>query len=114
MNEWVRRATSVAAIFVVVLAGVFALMYWWERSQVNNNARAVLRTDLEHLSVAESLYFATQKRYTHVLSELPGFVPHSALSVDLADSTSWEASAIDTRTALACTLGKGDPTAKCD
>ena len=114
MNESVRRATAVAAIFVVVLACVFALMYWWGRSQVNNNTRAVLRTDLEHLSVAESLYFAKHRRYTHVLSELADFVPRSAISVDLADSTSWEASAIDTRTSLACTLGKGDPTAKCD
>src|SRR3954462_1771290 len=114
MNESVRRATSVAAIFVVVLVCVFALMYWWGQSQVTNAARAVLRTDLQHLSVAESLYFAKHKRYTHVLSELPDFVPRSALSVDLADSTSWEASAIDTRTSLACTLGKGDPTAKCD
>src|SRR5205814_7974068 len=97
-----------------VLACVFALMYWWGRSQVNNSTRAVLRTDLGHLSVAESLYFAKHRRHTHVLSELSDFVPRSAISVDLADSTSWEASAIDTRPSLACTLGKGDPTAKCD
>ena len=38
MSESVRRATSVAAIFVVVLACVFALMYWWGRSQLNNAA----------------------------------------------------------------------------
>ena len=114
MSDAVRRATSVAAIFVVVLACVLALMYWWGQSQVSNTARAVLRTDLAHLSVAESLYFAQHHRYTHVLSELPNFLPRSAVSVDLADSMSWEASAIDTRTSLACTLGKDDPTAKCD
>ena len=114
MNESVRRAVNVAAIFVVVLACVFALMYWWGRSQVNNTARTALKTDLQNLAVAESLYFATHRRYTHVLSELPNYLPHSAISVDLADSTGWEASAVDTRTSLACTMGKGDPAAKCE
>ena len=114
MSESVRRAISIAAIFVVVLAGVFALMYWWGRGQVDNSARAALKADLQSLSVAESLYFTKHRRYTHVLSELPNYLPRSAVSVDLADSTSWEASAVDPRTSLACSLGKGDPTAKCD
>ena len=114
MNESVRRALNVAAIFVVVLACVFALMYWWGRGQVTNAAMALLKSDLQNLSVAESLYYAKHRRYTHVLSELPNYVPKSAISVDLADSTTWEASAVDSRTSLACTLGKGDPTAKCD
>lgn len=114
MTETVRRAINIAAIFVVVLASVFALMYWWGRSQINNTARATLKTDLESLSVAESLYFAQHRRYTHVLSELPNYLPHSAVSVDLADSSSWEASAVDARTSQACTMGKGDPAAKCD
>ena len=114
MTDFVRRAINIAAIFVVVLACVFALMYWWGRSQVSNAARALLKSDLQNLSVAESLYFAKNHRYTHVLSELPNYLPTSAISVDLADSTTWEASAVDTRTSLACTLGKGDPTAKCD
>ena len=114
MSESVRRATTIAAIFVVVLGGVFALMYWWGRSQVDNTARATLKADLQSLSVAESLYFAKHRRYTHVLSELPNYLPRSAVSVDLADSTSWEASAVDTRTTQACTLGKDEPAAKCD
>jgi hypothetical protein len=110
----VRRAASIAAIFVVVLACVFALMYWWGRSQVNNTARVTMKTDLQNLGVAESVYFAKHRRYTNVVSELPNYLPGSAVSVDFADSNSWEASAVDTRTAQACTLGKGDPTAKCD
>jgi hypothetical protein len=114
MNDSVRRAVNVAAIFVVVLACVFALMYWWGRSRVNDTARTLLKADLHDLGVAESLYFVKHRRYTHVLSELPNYLPRSAISVDLADSVSWEASAVDTRTSLACTLGKGDPTAKCD
>jgi hypothetical protein len=114
MNDSVRRALNVAAIFVVVLACVVALMYWWGRSQVNNTARTALMTDLQNLSVAESLYFAQHRRYTHVLSELPNYLPRSAISVDLADSSSWEASAVDARTSQACTMGKGDPAAKCD
>ena len=114
MNDSVRRAVNVAAIFVVVLACVFALMYWWGRSHVSDAARLVLKTDLQNLSVAESLYFVKHQRYTHVLSELPNYLARSAISVDLADSVSWEASAVDSRTSLACTLGKGDPTPKCD
>ncbi|HYX81837.1 MAG TPA: hypothetical protein VE714_05545, partial [Gemmatimonadales bacterium] len=95
MSEYGRRAASIAAIFLVVLACVFALMYWWGRGQVNNTARALLKTDLQKLSVAESLYFVMHHRYTHVLSELPNYLPRSAVSVDLADSNSWEASAVD-------------------
>jgi hypothetical protein len=114
MSESIRRAASIGGIFVVVLVFVFSLMYWWGRSQVDNTARAALKTDLQDLSLAESLYFAKHRAYTHVLSELPNFLPRSAISVDLADSSSWEASAIDPRTSQACTLGKGDPTAKCD
>ena len=114
MTESVRRAINIAAIFVVVLGCVFALMYWWGRGQINNTAREALKTDLQNLSVAESLYFARHRRYTHVLSELPNYLPRSAISVDLADSTSWEASAVDARTSQACTMGKGDPAAKCD
>lgn len=114
MIDSVRRATNVAAIFVVVLACVFALMYWWGRGRLDNTTRAALKADLQNLSVAESLYFAKHRRYTHVVSELPNYLPRSAISVDLADSTSWEASAVDPRTSQACTLGKGDPTPKCD
>lgn len=114
MNELTRRATSVAAIFIVVLAGVFVLMYWWGRGRVDNAARESLKNDLRNLAAAESVYFGQHRRYTTALSQLPGFQAANAVSVELADSTSWEASARHTRTAQACTFGTGDPAVKCD
>ncbi|HUC39757.1 MAG TPA: hypothetical protein VMR92_02910 [Gemmatimonadales bacterium] len=114
MNELTRRATSVAAIFIVVLAGVFVLMYWWGRGQVDNAARESLKNDLRNLAAAESDYFGQHRRYTTALSQLPGFQAANAVSVELADSSSWEASARHTRTLQACTFGKGDPAVKCD
>ena len=114
MNELTRRATSVAAIFIVVLAGVFVLMYWWGRGQVDNAARESLKNDLRNLAAAESVFFAQHRRYTTVLSELPGLQPANAVSVELADSSTWEASAVHTRTSQACTFGKDDPAVKCD
>ena len=114
MDEYARRAVGITAIFVVVLGLVFALMYWWGRGQVDNTARESLKTDLRNLGVAESLYFERHRRYTAVVKDLPGFQATNDVSVEVADSNSWEASAVHTRTSQACTLGKGDPAVKCN
>jgi hypothetical protein len=114
MNELTRRATSVAAIFIVVLAAVFVLMYWWGRGQVDNAARESLKNDLRSLAAAESVYFDQHRRYTTMLRELPGFQAANTVSVEVADSTTWEASARHAPTSQACTFGKGDPAVKCD
>ena len=113
MDEYARRAVGITAIFVVVLVLVFVLMYWWGRGQVDNTARESLKTDLRNLGVAESLYFERHHRYTAVVKDLPGFQATNDLSVEVADSSTWEASAVHTRTSQACTLGKGDPAVKC-
>ncbi len=78
MNELTRRATSVAAIFIVVLAGVFVLMYWWGRGQVDNAARESLKNDLRNLAAAESVYFGQIAQF--ILQRLAGRVIHLSAS----------------------------------
>ena len=113
MDEYARRAVGITAIFVVVLGLVLALMYWWGRSQVDNTARESLKTDLRNLAAAESVYFERHHRYTEVVNDLPGFQATNDVSVELTDSSTWEASAIHRPTSQACTIAKGDPAVKC-
>ena len=114
MDDYVRRGASLAAIFLVLLGLLSALMYSWGRGQVDNAARESLKRDLRSLGVAESLYFDRHHRYTAVLKDLPGFRAVNNVSVETADSSGWEASAVHARTSQACTFGKGDPAVKCN
>jgi len=114
LNDSVRRALNIAAIFVLVLGvSVVALLYWFGHGELRDAARASLKVDLRNLGVAESLYFAQHHTYTGVLTELADFHPRSNVSVELADSTGWEATAVETRHAQVCTFGSGDVTVKC-
>jgi len=114
LNESVRRALNIGAIFVLVLGvSVVALLYWFGHGELRDAARASLKVDLRNLGVAESLYFARHHTYTAVLSDLADFHPRNTVSVEVADSTGWEATGVETRHAQMCTFGSGDVTVKC-
>jgi hypothetical protein len=114
-SDSLRRALTIAAIFVLVLgASIFALMYWFGHGQLRSAARASLKVDLRNLAVAESLYFARHHTYTASLAELPDFHPRNDVSIERADSSGWEASAVQTHSSLLCTFGLRDVTVKCD
>lgn len=98
MKAWTGRTlVALGGAVLCGLVGLIAFGYWFGHADRAVGARATMRTDLQNLAYAESLFYARHRRFTSVPDSLRvgdrPFRPSESIRLYLtrADSNGWHA-----------------------